>query len=132
MEQRCSKCGNESGRGFRVTSREGTTWTFDSFECALSTLAPQCGRCSSAILGPALLRAGVAFCSEDCARGAASDAVGEALAASFAASDPPSALASVERGRLRRQEGRIGWAALWLLGVPIPILLFLYFIRGCT
>ena len=30
------------------------------------------------------------------------------------------------------EEGKIGWALLWLLGIPIPILLLLYFLRGCT
>jgi hypothetical protein len=34
--------------------------------------------------------------------------------------------------RRRLQEGRIGWVLLWLLGVPIPVLLVLYLIRGCT
>jgi len=29
-------------------------------------------------------------------------------------------------------QGRIGWILLWLLGVPIPILLVLYLLRGCT
>lgn len=28
--------------------------------------------------------------------------------------------------------GKIGWIALWLLGVPIPILLILFLLRGCT
>jgi hypothetical protein len=32
----------------------------------------------------------------------------------------------------RRREGRVGWILLWLLGVPIPILLVLYLLRGCT
>jgi hypothetical protein len=30
------------------------------------------------------------------------------------------------------RRGKIGWIILWLLGVPIPILLLLYVIRGCT
>jgi len=35
--------------------------------------------------------------------------------------------------RLRqRQEGKLGWILLWLLGVPIPILLVLFLVRGCT
>ena len=29
-----------------------------------------------------------------------------------------------------RQSGKIGWAILWLLGVPLPVLLVLYLIRG--
>lgn len=38
------------------------------------------------------------------------------------------------RIRLRRngQEGKIGWILLWLLGVPIPVLLILFLLRGCT
>lgn len=33
---------------------------------------------------------------------------------------------------LTAQAGKIGWIFLWLLGVPIPILLILFLIRGCT
>ena len=29
------------------------------------------------------------------------------------------------------QEGKIGYILAWLLGVPIPILLLVYFLRGC-
>jgi hypothetical protein len=32
----------------------------------------------------------------------------------------------------RSEEGRAGWIFLWLLGVPIPLLLLLYVLRGCT
>ncbi|HEY9250663.1 MAG TPA: hypothetical protein VIO38_16095 [Rariglobus sp.] len=28
--------------------------------------------------------------------------------------------------------GKIGWAFLWLIGVPIPVLLILFVLRGCT
>jgi hypothetical protein len=28
------------------------------------------------------------------------------------------------------QSGKIGYALLWLLGVPIPVLLIIYLIRG--
>ncbi len=31
-----------------------------------------------------------------------------------------------------QRAGKAGWIVLWLLGVPIPILLILYLIRGCT
>jgi hypothetical protein len=30
------------------------------------------------------------------------------------------------------EEGKIGWILLWLLGIPIPILLALFVLRGCT
>jgi hypothetical protein len=32
----------------------------------------------------------------------------------------------------RRESGRVGWVVLWLLGVPIPVLIVLYLLRGCT
>jgi len=31
-----------------------------------------------------------------------------------------------------KEEGKIGWILLWLLGIPLPILLVLYLLRGCT
>jgi len=33
---------------------------------------------------------------------------------------------------LRNQKGAIGWILLWLLGIPVPILLLLFLVRGCT
>lgn len=30
------------------------------------------------------------------------------------------------------QEGVIGWGLLWLLGIPIPLLLLFFVLRGCT
>jgi hypothetical protein len=30
------------------------------------------------------------------------------------------------------QKGAAGWVGLWLLGIPIPILLALFLLRGCT
>lgn len=32
----------------------------------------------------------------------------------------------------RNQEGKMGWILLWALGVPIPVLLVLFLLRGCT
>jgi hypothetical protein len=29
-------------------------------------------------------------------------------------------------------EGKVGWILLWLLGVPLPILVLFYVLRGCT
>jgi hypothetical protein len=31
-----------------------------------------------------------------------------------------------------QQQGKVGWILLWLLGIPIPILLVLFLLRGCT
>lgn len=30
------------------------------------------------------------------------------------------------------RNGKAGWILLWLLGVPIPVLLILFMLRGCT
>ncbi len=43
------------------------------------------------------------------------------------------------RNRLQRftqpramQEGKMGYILLWLLGIPIPVLLVIFLLRGCT
>jgi hypothetical protein len=36
------------------------------------------------------------------------------------------------KGRSKTEEGKIGWILLWALGIPIPILLILFVLRGCT
>ena len=33
---------------------------------------------------------------------------------------------------LRGQAGRMGWVLLWLLGIPVPVLVLLFLLRGCT
>jgi len=33
---------------------------------------------------------------------------------------------------LNNEKGRIGWILLWALGIPIPVLVLLYLLRGCT
>ena len=30
------------------------------------------------------------------------------------------------------QAGNVGWILLWLIGVPLPILLTVFILRGCT
>jgi hypothetical protein len=30
------------------------------------------------------------------------------------------------------EAGKVGWILLWLLGIPRPILLILFLLRGCT
>ena len=31
-----------------------------------------------------------------------------------------------------RQQGKIGYILAWLIGVPVPILILVYLLRGCT
>ena len=30
------------------------------------------------------------------------------------------------------RSGKIGWIVLWLLGIPLPVLLIFFVLRGCT
>jgi len=32
----------------------------------------------------------------------------------------------------KQQQGKAGWILLWLIGVPVPVLLLLFLLRGCT
>ena len=36
------------------------------------------------------------------------------------------------RRSMQRQQGKLGWILLWALGVPVPVLLVLFLLRGCT
>jgi hypothetical protein len=38
----------------------------------------------------------------------------------------------MKRVSMHLREGKVGWILLWLLGIPIPVLLLLFLIRGCT
>jgi len=33
---------------------------------------------------------------------------------------------------LKNQKGKVGWILLWALGIPVPILVILFLMRGCT
>lgn len=33
---------------------------------------------------------------------------------------------------LKSASGKIGWILLWLIGIPVPVLLGLFLLRGCT
>lgn len=30
------------------------------------------------------------------------------------------------------ESGKIGYVLLWLIGVPVPVLLLIFFVRGCN
>jgi hypothetical protein len=36
------------------------------------------------------------------------------------------------RSMMKAQKGAAGYVLMWLLGVPIPILLIIFLLRGCT
>ena len=47
---KCETCHNDYDRSFQVVM-DGTTHTFDSFECAIQALAPECAQCSCRVIG---------------------------------------------------------------------------------
>jgi len=63
---RCDKCGNDYDKAFQIVV-QGKTHTFDSFECAIQTLAPTCAHCGVRIIGHGLEKAGQIFCCAHCA-----------------------------------------------------------------
>jgi hypothetical protein len=38
----------------------------------------------------------------------------------------------IEQRKKALEAGKVGWVMLWLLGIPIPVLLILFLLRGCT
>ena len=62
----CEVCGNDYDKAFQVSMR-GETHTFDSFECAIQVLAPQCSTCGVRIIGHGLEADGRFFCCDNCA-----------------------------------------------------------------
>jgi hypothetical protein len=35
------------------------------------------------------------------------------------------------REHVKNASGKIGYILLWIMGVPVPVLLLIYFLRGC-
>lgn len=63
---KCETCGNEYDKSFDIIS-DGKKHTFDSFECAIQSLAPTCHCCSCRIIGHGLESQGRFFCCDHCA-----------------------------------------------------------------
>jgi hypothetical protein len=63
---RCDTCGNDYERSFQVVSN-GTTKTFDSFECAIEAMAPRCDHCNTRIIGHGLEAGSKYYCCRNCA-----------------------------------------------------------------
>lgn len=64
--KRCEVCGHHSERAFTVTL-DGKEHTFDSFECAIQALAPQCPHCGCRVIGHGEERGATVFCCNHCA-----------------------------------------------------------------
>ena len=63
----CEHCGNDYDKAMEVTVG-GETHTFDSFECAIQVLAPQCPHCGCRVIGHGVEAGGAIYCCAHCAR----------------------------------------------------------------
>lgn len=63
----CECCGNHYDKSFEVVMG-GVPHVFDSFECAIARLAPQCARCQMKIIGHGVESEGAIFCCAHCAK----------------------------------------------------------------
>ncbi len=64
---RCELCGNEYDKTFEVV-QAGKSHVFDSFECAIQSLAPTCPHCHCRIVGHGVESNGSIYCCAHCAR----------------------------------------------------------------
>jgi hypothetical protein len=64
--ERCEVCGNAYDKAFKVLIGD-QSHTFDSFECAIHLLAPECEHCDTRIVGHGVEKEGRMFCSAHCA-----------------------------------------------------------------
>ncbi|MBI4527536.1 MAG: hypothetical protein HY695_27385 [Deltaproteobacteria bacterium] len=62
----CETCGNEYDKAFEI-SMAGSRHVFDSFECAITALAPTCSHCGCRIVGHGVEADGSMFCCANCA-----------------------------------------------------------------
>ena len=64
---KCEVCGNDYPKAFEVVAA-GEKHVFDSFECAIHALAPQCDHCGCRIVGHGLEAKGRFYCCASRAR----------------------------------------------------------------
>ncbi|MGH2779464.1 MAG: hypothetical protein ACRDJB_12560 [Actinomycetota bacterium] len=63
----CELCGNDYDKAFEVVTSDGAKHTFDSFECAIHSLAPGCSHCGCKIIGHGVEANGTFYCCAHCA-----------------------------------------------------------------
>ncbi len=64
---RCDVCHNDYDKPLKF-DYQGQTLTFDSFECAITRLAPKCPHCSCRVIGHGVEASGNIFCCAHCAK----------------------------------------------------------------
>jgi hypothetical protein len=64
---KCDSCGNSYDKAFQLTLA-GSTYTFDSFECAINRLAPTCAHCACRVIGHGIEANGQFYCCAHCSK----------------------------------------------------------------
>ena len=65
----CNTCGNDYDNTIRIV-KEGRSYDFDSFECAIHALAPKCENCGCRVIGHGVQYDEAIFCSVHCSSAA--------------------------------------------------------------
>jgi len=65
---KCEVCGNDYDKAFTITEPGGDMHTFDSFECAIQALAPECAHCGCRVVGHGVEKDGTVYCCAHCAK----------------------------------------------------------------
>ena len=69
--------GVRNAKAFQVTVSGGDPRTFDSFECAIHTLAPVCEYCGVKVIGHGVEADGHCYCCAHCATMAGAEGVAD-------------------------------------------------------
>lgn len=72
---RCEVCGNDYEKTFTI-ELDGDEHVFDSFECAIHALAPQCAHCGCRVIGHGVDVGDAIFCCGHCADHASAEHAG--------------------------------------------------------
>jgi len=62
----CEMCGNEYDKTMEITVN-GESHIFDSFECAIHSLAPECAHCGCKVIGHGVESDSTIYCCAHCA-----------------------------------------------------------------
>jgi Rieske Fe-S protein len=73
----CDVCGNEYDKALTIDAPGRGSGTFDSFECAIHALAPQCAHCGCRIIGHGVEAEGTMFCCAHYARESGQEGVAD-------------------------------------------------------
>jgi hypothetical protein len=63
----CEACGNDYDMSFEVHA-QGAVHTFDSFQCAIQSMAPICEHCGTKVIGHGVQCGDHWYCCAHCAR----------------------------------------------------------------